>query len=78
MVSMTTTTLRGNLVREAPGRNRQYQHGRVCSTENCNTRLSVYNPGKTCSLHTPFKAPIMRGKKSSPIESAENGAPNPN
>lgn len=78
MASMTTTTLRGNLVREAPGRNRQFQQGRVCSTEGCNTRLSVYNPVKTCSLHTPFKAPIMRGKKSSPIESAGNVVPNPN
>lgn len=62
---MTTTTLKGNIAREAPGRNRRYEEGRVCSSSDCNTKLSIYNPGKTCSLHTPFKAPIMRGKKNS-------------
>lgn len=65
---MTTTTLKGNIAREAPGKNRRYAEGRVCSSPDCNTKLSIYNPGKTCSLHTPFKAPVMRGKKASSDE----------
>lgn len=64
-MTSTATPIKGNIAREAPGRNRRYTAGRICSSPGCNTRLSIYNPGKTCSLHTPFKAPIIRGKKTS-------------
>lgn len=70
---MTTMTLKGNIARESPGRNRRYAQGRICSSAGCDTKLSVYNPGSTCSLHTPFKAPIMRGRRSSPDSFAESG-----
>lgn len=68
---MIDTTLKGNPVRAVPGRTRRYQEGRICSSSECNTRLSVYNSGKTCAVHTPFKAPIMRGKKTPPRDLEE-------
>jgi hypothetical protein len=30
---------------------RTYGRGRTCEIENCDTRLSVYNPGPVCALH---------------------------
>jgi hypothetical protein len=37
--------------------------GRVCREDGCRTRLSLYNPGKFCSLHEPMTVPRTRGKK---------------
>lgn len=31
---------------------RTYGRGRTCAVENCDTRLSVYNPKPVCALHT--------------------------
>jgi hypothetical protein len=33
-------------------RARTYKSGRTCAHEGCTTKLSVYNPSPTCSLHT--------------------------
>ena len=29
-----------------------YKQNRTCEVESCDTRLSVYNPGQVCALHT--------------------------
>lgn len=31
---------------------RTYGRGRSCEVEDCDTRLSLYNPGPVCALHT--------------------------
>lgn len=31
---------------------RKYADGRECAHEQCEATLSIYNPGKFCSLHT--------------------------
>ncbi|CAA9247561.1 MAG: hypothetical protein AVDCRST_MAG50-2062 [uncultured Acidimicrobiales bacterium] len=36
---------------------------RTCREEVCETRLSIYNNGKYCSLHEPMSVPRTRGKK---------------
>jgi hypothetical protein len=40
-------------------RSKTYPAGRCCSE--CETVLSIYNPLTTCSLHTPRRAPRLRG-----------------
>jgi hypothetical protein len=30
---------------------RTYGRGRSCEVEDCDTRLSLYNPGPVCALH---------------------------
>jgi hypothetical protein len=39
-----------------------YPAGRVCSQEDCGTRLSTYNPRLTCRQHTPVRFPRVRGR----------------
>lgn len=36
---------------------------RVCREDGCGTHLSLYNPGKYCSLHEPMQVPRTRGRK---------------
>ncbi len=36
--------------------------GRVCETEGCETRLSVYNSRETCFRHSPTRYPRTRGR----------------
>lgn len=46
-----------------------YGANRVCSHEDCNTRLSIYNEADTCDPHTPRKvrrAGKMKGLKRNP------------
>ena len=31
---------------------RIYRKGRKCAVDDCDARLSVYNPGQVCALHT--------------------------
>ena len=42
---------------------KRYAKDRVCCEDGCNTCLSLYNPGKYCSLHEPMVVPRTRGKK---------------
>ncbi len=42
---------------------KRFGKDRVCREDGCNTRLSLYNPGKFCSLHEPMTVPRTRGKK---------------
>src|SRR5271157_4262234 len=44
---------------------RSFSRGRVCSHEDCDTQLSIYNDGRYCSLHLPSVTPRMRGGKPS-------------
>ncbi|HEX7168161.1 MAG TPA: hypothetical protein VF230_14375 [Acidimicrobiales bacterium] len=46
---------------DRPSKN--FGKGRVCGEDGCGTRLSLYNPGKYCSLHEPMTVPRTRGKK---------------
>jgi hypothetical protein len=32
---------------------RTYPAGRICATDGCDTRLSIYNPDGLCSIHGP-------------------------
>jgi hypothetical protein len=42
---------------------RQSARGRVCVSDGCETRLSVYNHADHCSLHAPMVTPRTRGRK---------------
>lgn len=55
------TAIKGRRPTRQPRRNRTFSHGRVCSHPDCATRLSLYNSRPTCYLHTPAKAPRLRG-----------------
>jgi hypothetical protein len=54
---------RGTRIRELPRRNRTYPAGRVCATEGCNTRLSIYSKWKHCWVHEPVHAYVPRGRR---------------
>lgn len=49
-----------------------YGSGRTCSSEECNTRLSIYNKYDKCSLHQPRKSIRIRGRTPSEIMENEN------
>ena len=42
--------------------------GRRCQTENCQTRLSVYNPGNHCSIHEKPRFQRLRGEPLLPAD----------
>ena len=42
---------------------KKFGSDRTCNEPGCETRLSLYNPGKFCSLHEPMSVPRTRGKK---------------
>ena len=41
---------------------RKYVSGRLCAAHGCDTRLSIYNKGSYCSLHTKDVVRV-RGKR---------------
>jgi hypothetical protein len=55
--------LRGSRPRELPPPNRTYERGRVCATDGCETRLSVYNRSAYCWAHAPQRFPLVRGER---------------
>ena len=55
--------VRGERITSIEGRTRRHTAGRVCEREGCETRLSIYNDGKACSLHAPMVVPRTRGRK---------------
>lgn len=56
--------LRGDRVGRAPRPSRIYQARRVCAAGGCGTKLSIYNPERFCSLHTPaFAWPDAAGRR---------------
>jgi hypothetical protein len=58
-----TAAIRGAHVVGLPKRSRRFSEGRVCSHEDCITRLSIYNRRDTCFIHADVKIPRLRGKK---------------
>jgi hypothetical protein len=42
---------------------RSFARDRVCGSDECETRLSIYNEGDYCYLHEPQAAPRLRGRK---------------
>ena len=48
---------------EATRKTKEYENGGLCSTENCKTTLSKYNPADKCFLHAPAKQGRVRGWK---------------
>jgi len=37
-----------------------YGHGRVCATDECDTKLSIYNKDPLCWVHAPLRAYVAR------------------
>ena len=60
---MDNLGLRGSRPRELPRPNRTYGTDRVCSNEECETRISQYNKAKFCWAHAPVKYPLVRGER---------------
>lgn len=42
---------------------RTYKKGRVCADRDCDTRLSIYNESRYCSLHATRIVPRLRGRR---------------
>jgi len=55
-------TVQGTMASPAGKAFKTYPLGRLCAKRGCDTILSQYNKGKLCHLHTPIKAPRLRGK----------------
>ena len=55
--------VRAERITSIEGRTRRSTAGRVCERPGCETRLSIYNDGKHCSLHAPMQVPRTRGRK---------------
>lgn len=60
---MNDVVLRGARPRELPRPNRTYGEGRVCASEGCETRISVYNKSAYCWAHVPLTFPLVRGER---------------
>ncbi|MDP8959315.1 MAG: hypothetical protein M3N51_09005 [Actinomycetota bacterium] len=43
-----------------------FESHRVCQSEECTTRLSIYNGAKFCYLHAPTSFPRVRGRQVKP------------
>jgi hypothetical protein len=63
-------TMRGAPVRALPRANRTWSSGRVCDTEGCATKLSIYNKSPYCWVHEPIKYQLVRGRRRSKREAA--------
>ena len=48
---------------ERTRRTKEFNNNRLCTTENCKTTLSRYNPADKCFLHAPAKQGRVRGWK---------------
>tara|TARA_B100001559_G_scaffold320741_1_gene333987 strand:- start:2924 stop:3118 length:195 start_codon:yes stop_codon:yes gene_type:complete len=48
---------------DASRKTKEYENNRLCSTEDCKTTLSKYNPADKCFLHAPAKQGRIRGWK---------------
>jgi len=57
---MSSESIRGTIgaamIGSHDGPARTYASGRTCDEEGCRVRLSVYNPGTRCGLHTGFES----------------------
>lgn len=60
---MADNAYKGASVRSLPRANRSYTEGRVCASEGCGTRLSIYNKWQFCWQHEPIHSYSPRGKR---------------
>ncbi len=58
--------MKGTRPGHLPPPSRQGEEGRVCAESGCETRLSVYNPGRHCWQHADITFPNYRGKRLAP------------
>ena len=73
MENRTTTVLRGRRPHSAANgaaKTRTYGVGRTCIVEGCGTRLSAYNPSRTCAVHDGLWAddPRRGSRRAAPRE----------
>ena len=61
---MDDTSLAGVRFSSEEGTLKQFPTGRVCTREDCGTRLSIYNDGDFCARHEPMTTMRTRGVKS--------------
>jgi hypothetical protein len=47
----------------SPRKTKQYEVGRVCDEDGCNSIMSRYNENKQCFQHAPLKQPRIRGRE---------------
>lgn len=59
---MSDDTLKGKAIKGISRASRRYSDGRICSAEECDTKLSVYNKRDYCHVHAPIKFPRVRGR----------------
>lgn len=59
---MSDDTLRGKAIKGIARASHRYSEGRVCKTEECETKLSMYNNRDYCHVHAPIKFPRVRGR----------------
>jgi hypothetical protein len=55
-------TLKGSAIRGMTRPSRRYAVDRVCSHQDCETRLSQYNRRDYCYAHAPVRFPRVRGR----------------
>ena len=60
---MEETSVVGYRFSSEEGSVRRFANGRVCSEEECTTRLSIYNDGDFCARHEPMTTLRTRGVK---------------
>jgi len=68
-------SIKGTKTPKSRRKTKQQEKGRVCSNDNCEQVLSVYNKNKQCFLHAPKKTPRVRGAVAiyDTLEERENG-----
>ena len=54
--------MKGTNTPKAGRKTKQFDKGRVCSTDNCEQVLSIYNDNTQCFKHAP-KQPRIRGRE---------------
>ena len=60
---MSDTAVVGHPITGNDRPSKAFSKNRVCREVGCETRLSMYNNGKFCSIHEPMTVPRTRGKK---------------
>ncbi len=60
-MSSTPAKLRGRAPRRRQPPKR-FETGRVCTKDDCDTKLSAYNRSDVCFAHSPLQYPKPRGR----------------
>jgi hypothetical protein len=59
---MSDDTLSGKAIRGISRASHRYAAGRICKSDDCDTKLSTYNKRDYCHVHAPVKFPRVRGR----------------